>query len=76
LEGCGRPRTRAVPAVERIASWLTHHRPPSGPEAIVHGDYRLGNLLACEGETSWLPASARRFATGIDVLLERAEALI
>jgi aminoglycoside phosphotransferase (APT) family kinase protein len=43
-------RTREVPAVERIASWLAHHRPASGPAAIVHGDYRLGNLLASDGE--------------------------
>ena len=25
--------------------WLRHHRPPPGGTAIVHGDFRLGNLM-------------------------------
>jgi aminoglycoside phosphotransferase (APT) family kinase protein len=25
--------------------WLTTHQPPSSPEVLVHGDYRMGNLL-------------------------------
>jgi aminoglycoside phosphotransferase (APT) family kinase protein len=38
-------RTREIPAIERVADWLGRHRPPSGPATIVHGDYRLGNVM-------------------------------
>jgi aminoglycoside phosphotransferase (APT) family kinase protein len=38
-------RTREIPAVEGVADWLGRHRPASGPATIVHGDYRLGNVM-------------------------------
>jgi aminoglycoside phosphotransferase (APT) family kinase protein len=38
-------KTRNVPAVERVAQWLSEHVPPPGPATIVHGDYRLGNSM-------------------------------
>jgi aminoglycoside phosphotransferase (APT) family kinase protein len=38
-------RTRELPAMERVASWLGEHLPVSGPATIVHGDYRLGNTI-------------------------------
>lgn len=38
-------RTRDVPAVERIAARLTRTLPAEQPDAIVHGDYRLGNAM-------------------------------
>ncbi len=38
-------RTRDIPAVDRVAGWLARNRPPSPPATIVHGDYRLGNLM-------------------------------
>ncbi len=41
-------RTREVPDVEHVARWLEDHRPPAGPETIVHGDYRLGNVIYAE----------------------------
>jgi aminoglycoside phosphotransferase (APT) family kinase protein len=38
-------RTRDVPAVERVGSWLAEHVPESPAATIVHGDYRLGNVM-------------------------------
>ncbi len=38
----------ARPAFELALRWLTHHRPPQGPESVVHGDFRVGNLLVDE----------------------------
>jgi aminoglycoside phosphotransferase (APT) family kinase protein len=38
-------RTRDIPAVESVASWLRDHLPESGPATVVHGDYRLGNTM-------------------------------
>jgi aminoglycoside phosphotransferase (APT) family kinase protein len=38
-------RTREIPAVERVASWLANNLPQSPSSTIVHGDYRLGNTM-------------------------------
>jgi aminoglycoside phosphotransferase (APT) family kinase protein len=37
--------TRALPAVEELADWLTRNLPTAQSAAVVHGDYRLGNLM-------------------------------
>lgn len=37
--------TRTLPAVDRLADWLTRNLPTSRAAAVVHGDYRLGNLM-------------------------------
>ncbi len=38
-------RTRDIPAVEQVGAWLGDHVPESGPATVVHGDYRLGNVM-------------------------------
>lgn len=38
-------RTRELADVGRIGAWLRANLPASGPATIVHGDYRLGNLM-------------------------------
>lgn len=38
-------KTRELPAVERVAAWLMANLPESPPATIVHGDYRLGNVM-------------------------------
>ncbi len=38
-------RTRELPALDELTEWLRRHLPESGPATIVHGDYRIGNLL-------------------------------
>ncbi len=38
-------KTREIDAVERVGRWLASNRPESGPATIVHGDYRLGNVM-------------------------------
>jgi aminoglycoside phosphotransferase (APT) family kinase protein len=40
-----RNRTRDLPAVERVGRWLGEHVPDSPPATIVHGDFRLGNVM-------------------------------
>lgn len=37
--------TRDLPAVGRLASWLEQNRPESQRDAVIHGDYRTGNLM-------------------------------
>ena len=31
--------------MERLIEWLPQHLPPAGPIRVVHGDYRLDNLI-------------------------------
>ena len=43
-------KTEEIPAMEKLAAWLPAHIPADDPPAgdtttIVHGDYRLGNLI-------------------------------
>ncbi len=37
--------TRDLPAVARIGTWLATHLPATQRAAVVHGDYRMGNLM-------------------------------
>jgi len=41
LDHLGQPH----PAFELGFRWLAAHRPEPGPESVVHGDFRLGNLI-------------------------------
>jgi len=38
-------RTREIPQVEKVGEWLRTNLPDSPPATIVHGDYRLGNVM-------------------------------
>jgi aminoglycoside phosphotransferase (APT) family kinase protein len=40
-----RPRTRDLPGLERASQWLQDHLPEERETAIVHGDYKLDNVL-------------------------------
>jgi aminoglycoside phosphotransferase (APT) family kinase protein len=37
--------TRELPLVGELAAWLGSALPPSGDACVVHGDYRLGNVM-------------------------------
>ena len=37
--------TRDLPIVGELAGWLRGALPASGPACVVHGDYRLGNVM-------------------------------
>jgi aminoglycoside phosphotransferase (APT) family kinase protein len=38
-------KTRELPEVAEVGQWLADNLPQSGPATIVHGDYRLGNVM-------------------------------
>ena len=38
-------KTRELPVLDDLTKWLAEHKPESGPATIVHGDYRLGNVM-------------------------------
>jgi aminoglycoside phosphotransferase (APT) family kinase protein len=41
LDATGEPH----PAFELAFKWLEEHRPPACPPALVHGDFRMGNIM-------------------------------
>jgi aminoglycoside phosphotransferase (APT) family kinase protein len=43
-------RTRALPLVDELGTWLLAHLPRHGQAALVHGDFRLGNLMFARHE--------------------------
>jgi aminoglycoside phosphotransferase (APT) family kinase protein len=49
-------KTREIPTVESVGSWLAENMPESGPATIVHGDFRLGNTLYAPGAPARLAA--------------------
>jgi aminoglycoside phosphotransferase (APT) family kinase protein len=42
-------KTREIPLVEEVHDRLTARIPPQGPATIVHGDYRLDNMILSPG---------------------------
>jgi aminoglycoside phosphotransferase (APT) family kinase protein len=38
-------KTREIPQVEKVGGWLAANLPDSPPATVVHGDYRLGNVM-------------------------------
>jgi len=38
-------KTREIPQVEKVGTWLADNLPDSPAATIVHGDYRLGNVM-------------------------------
>jgi aminoglycoside phosphotransferase (APT) family kinase protein len=38
-------RTREIADVDRVAGWLAENMPPQTEATIVHGDYRIGNVM-------------------------------
>jgi aminoglycoside phosphotransferase (APT) family kinase protein len=41
--------TRPLPDLERVRDWLESNRPESPATTLVHGDYRLGNVMFAAG---------------------------
>jgi aminoglycoside phosphotransferase (APT) family kinase protein len=42
--------TENIDAMERLIDWLPKHIPAGGPVRLVHGDYRLDNLIVAREE--------------------------
>jgi aminoglycoside phosphotransferase (APT) family kinase protein len=42
--------TEKIDAMERLIDWLPKHIPPAGPTRLVHGDYRLDNLIIARAQ--------------------------
>jgi aminoglycoside phosphotransferase (APT) family kinase protein len=42
-------KTQDVPEMEQLAAWLPAHLPPQRSVRVVHGDYRLDNMIIAKG---------------------------
>src|SRR5207237_1230973 len=42
--------TERIDDMERLIAWLPLHLPPLGPVRLVHGDYRLDNIIVAPSE--------------------------
>jgi aminoglycoside phosphotransferase (APT) family kinase protein len=41
-------KTRELPRVQEVGDWLAANKPESAESTIVHGDYRLGNVMVAD----------------------------
>jgi aminoglycoside phosphotransferase (APT) family kinase protein len=49
-------KTRELPVVEEVGGWLADNLPESPESTIVHGDYRLGNVMVGDSAPAELVA--------------------
>ena len=49
-------KTRELPVVEELGEWLRDNMPDSQEATIVHGDYRLGNVMMADSTPAELVA--------------------
>lgn len=49
-------RTRDLPQVEAVASWLRTNLPSNEHTSVVHGDFRLGNVLFMDSQPARVSA--------------------
>jgi aminoglycoside phosphotransferase (APT) family kinase protein len=49
-------KTRELDVVEELGEWLREHMPDSPGSTIVHGDYRLGNVMMADSSPAELVA--------------------
>jgi aminoglycoside phosphotransferase (APT) family kinase protein len=49
-------KTRELPVVEELGEWLRDNMPDSQEATIVHGDYRLGNVMMADSAPAELVA--------------------
>lgn len=44
--------TRDLPAVARLGAWLTDNLPASQASTVIHGDFRMGNVMFAPGASA------------------------
>jgi len=49
-------KTRELPQVEQVGAWLAANLPEPLPPTVVHGDYRLGNMMVAPTEPTRIVA--------------------
>lgn len=65
-----RPRTRELPGLDAATRWLQEHMPAAGAVTIVHGDYKLDNVIFSNTEPRALAILDWEMATVGDPLAD------
>lgn len=65
-----RPRTRELPGLDAVTAWLGEHLPGPGAVTIVHGDYKLDNVIFSNTEPRALAILDWEMATVGDPLAD------
>lgn len=65
-----RPRTRDLPGLDEITAWLHDHLPAEVPHTVVHGDFKLDNLIFSRTEPKVLAMLDWEMATIGDPLAD------
>jgi aminoglycoside phosphotransferase (APT) family kinase protein len=65
-----RPRTRQLAGLDRLTDWLRGHMPPQIPATVVHGDYKLDNVMFAADEPKLLAIFDWEMATIGDPLAD------
>ena len=59
-------QTRELPTVVDVGRWLARERARPAPPTVVHGDYRLGNMIvSAKGRSGSRPCSTGRWARSV-----------
>jgi aminoglycoside phosphotransferase (APT) family kinase protein len=56
-------KTEDIPAMDKLTAWLPQHIPAEDPTTVVHGDYRLGNLIVHPTEPRIVAVLDRELST-------------
>ena len=64
--------TDTIEEMERLIAWLPSHLPPAAPVRIVHGDYRLDNIILSAAEPKVLAVLDWELSTLGDPLADLA----
>ncbi len=64
--------TETIEEMERLIAWLPSHLPPAAPVRLVHGDYRLDNIILSRSEPKILAVLDWELSTLGDPLADLA----
>jgi aminoglycoside phosphotransferase (APT) family kinase protein len=67
-----RPRTRDLPGLDEITQWLNKNLPADVPHTVVHGDYKLDNVMWDHNEPKVIAVFDWEMATIGDPLADLA----
>src|SRR5947209_13647469 len=68
--------TETIVAMDRLIDWLPEHLPPESAPAIVHGDYRMDNLIFHKSEPVVIGVLDRELPTIGDPLTDLAYTIL
>ncbi|MGZ4611370.1 MAG: phosphotransferase family protein [Actinomycetes bacterium] len=69
-------RARPLPDYDAVRAWLREHLPEEQPPAVVHGDYKLDNVIVTEPDPALQPGNCAGAARRADLGAGRVAAVV